>query len=84
MISPRNREHLAARSISDTEVEDDEDDKKEKPKKPVTLRSIMIRTVTASLLALFFLGLLQTGHFYCIFLARILNLFILFILTFWF
>ena len=33
---------------------------------PVDLRKVITRTVTASTLALLFLGLLQTGHFYCI------------------
>eukprot|EP01041_Mallomonas_annulata_P002115 gene2115-4132_t len=33
----------------------------------VDLKKVLVRTVTASTLAIFFLGLLQTGHLYCIF-----------------
>jgi hypothetical protein len=35
-------------------------------KEPVTFQKVMTRTITATLLSLFYLGLLQTGHLYCI------------------
>lgn len=37
-----------------------------KPKDPVTLQKVFVRSATATALALLYLGLLQTGHLYCI------------------
>jgi hypothetical protein len=37
-----------------------------KAKEPVTFQKVMVRSITATLLSLFYLGLLQTGHLYCI------------------
>lgn len=37
-----------------------------KPKEPVTIQKVLIRSATATVLALIYLGLLQTGHLYCI------------------
>ena len=37
-----------------------------KPKEPVTLNKVLVRSATAAALSLFYLGLLQTGHLYCI------------------
>jgi phosphatidate cytidylyltransferase len=43
-----------------------EDKSKEKKKKePVTLRKVMIRTITACILTILFLMMLQAGHLYC-------------------
>jgi len=36
------------------------------PKEPVTLKKVIIRSVTATLLAALYLSLLYSGHFYCI------------------
>jgi hypothetical protein len=39
---------------------------KAKAKEPVTLRKVLIRSITAILLALLYFSLLMAGHFYCI------------------
>lgn len=35
-------------------------------KEPASVSKVITRSVTATLLSLFYLGLLQTGHLYCI------------------
>jgi hypothetical protein len=53
-------------SFSETESEAEVKAPETKAKEPVTLQKVMVRSITATLLSLFYLGLLQTGHLYCI------------------
>jgi hypothetical protein len=58
--------------FSDTDIDDDSAEEiilKALVPAPVDLKKVFIRSLTASTLALFFLGLLQAGHFYCILLG---------------
>lgn len=53
-------------SFSEEESEGEANRKLEKPKEPVTLQKVFVRTATAVVCSLLYLGLLQTGHLYCI------------------
>ena len=64
----RHGSNLSHTSDTDGDETDEAVEEKYQPK-PVSLRSVGIRAIVASILALFFLGLLQAGHFYCILLG---------------
>lgn len=49
----------------ENENENELSSKENKPSK-ISAKKILTRTITASILTILFLGLLQTGHFYCI------------------
>ncbi len=71
-LRSRNIRPNMSRSFSDTDDDlDDEETKLEESKQAnsIDLKKMFIRSFTASLLSLFFLGLLQAGHFYCILLV---------------
>ena len=55
-------------SLSECDTEEWDEQPPRAPSPP-TLKKVLTRTLAASVLALFFLGLLQAGHFYCIFLV---------------
>ena len=62
---------VAKRTSSFSETEESEVELKthaaeSTKKEPASFQKVMVRTITASLLSLFYLGLLQTGHLYCI------------------
>jgi hypothetical protein len=42
------------------------DDSQSKPKEPLTLKKVMVRSITASFLAALYLSIVSAGHFYCI------------------
>jgi phosphatidate cytidylyltransferase len=53
-------------SKKDVGEESDTSDNKEKPKEPITLKKVIVRSLTASFLALLYLSIVYAGHFYCI------------------
>lgn len=60
----------------DNDNTDDNDDEGElkkivKTKEPVSLKKVMVRTVAAIVMTIFYLGILRAGHLYCILLGVI-------------
>lgn len=69
----RRHKKSKAASFSDIDDIDDDDDcgletdnVAPASKEPVTFKKVMTRTITASVLTIFYLLMLQSGHFYCI------------------
>ena len=59
-------------SLSECDTEEWDEQPVSAGSSPPTLKKVLTRTLAASVLALFFLGLLQAGHFYCILLVLVL------------
>jgi phosphatidate cytidylyltransferase len=57
-----------AASFSEEETESDVNNKVQevKPKEPITFQKVFVRSAAATAMSLIYLGLLQTGHLYCI------------------
>ena len=65
-IVSENRSTKYDSEVSDMTDGEDESNRRHSEIKPVDHKKVIIRTLTASTLATFFLCLLQTGHLYCI------------------
>ena len=66
----RRLKKVKVSSFSDMDDIDDDDDSLETlvvvKKEPVTVKKVMTRTITACILTVLYLAMLQAGHFYCI------------------
>lgn len=54
------------REYDSKELTESDKPAEEKPKEPVTIKKVIIRSLTATLLASIYLSILNAGHLYCI------------------